>query len=286
MIRRRLLVLVAAIATPLPAVATDLILPVFALNAEFPDGRRQSTELYLVNPGPHPVQVGIAELLPGWVRRPAPCGEFMSSTRVIPPRSAVVWTASGIATDLGCAEEAMGALALRSDGPIRISGRLVSHAEAEAVPRRGPAPQGVLSGPGQVVEAIPVNRLPGPTTLLVPALLWHRNSCGDPDFTSVVQLANPGDAPVTATFYLPPEGRRAVRVNGRVEALPHQVVVEPGRFRQYRVEPLPRPDGLCLEPESFDLEVVIDGPLAVVGTVLDHAAGDGRTVRAVDLERD
>jgi hypothetical protein len=144
----------------------------------------------------------------------------------------------------------------------------------------------VLSGPGQVVEAIPVSRLPGPTTLLLPALLWHRNPCGDPDFTSVVQLANPGEAAVTATFYLPLEGRRAVRLNGRVEALPHQVVVEPGRFRQIRIEPLPRPDGLCLEPESFDLEVVVDGPLAVVGTVLDHAAGDGRTVRAVDLERD
>ena len=32
-----------------------------------------------------------------------------------------------------------------------------------------------------------------------------------------------------------------------------------------------RPDEVCLEPESFDLEVVIDGPLVVYGSVIDDA---------------
>jgi hypothetical protein len=285
-IRRTLALFVVAIALPLQAAATDLVLPMFALNAELTDGRRQSTELYLVNPGTKPVQVGISAILPGRVRRPTPCGEFMSPTRVIPPQSAVVWTASGLATDLGCADEALGALELRSDGPIRISGRLVTHGDDETTPNLGVTPQGVLSGAGQVVEAVAVNHLPGPTTLLVPALLWHRNPCGSPDFTTNVAFANPGSEPVTATLYVPSEAARAIRVNGRIEALPHHVVIEAGRWKRLDIAPLPRHGNLCLEPESFDLEVVIDGPLAVIGTVFDRAGGDGRTVRAVDLERD
>ena len=106
----------------LSAVAEELILPVFALNAENPDGSRWSTEVYLVNPTPDPVSVAIAGLLPGRVNRPTPCGQFMSPTRVVPPQSAVLWTASGLATDLGCAEEVLGALKLHADGPVRCHG--------------------------------------------------------------------------------------------------------------------------------------------------------------------
>ena len=79
-----LLLLVAAL--PIHSAAEELILPVFALNAQGPDGSRWSTEVYLVNPTTQPVPVSIAGLLPGRVLRSTPCGQFMSQTRVVPPQ--------------------------------------------------------------------------------------------------------------------------------------------------------------------------------------------------------
>jgi hypothetical protein len=277
---RHLFVLIVLVALPIQAAATELILPVFALNHPHADGSRWSTEIYLVNPNPRPVQVSLAGLLPGKIERPAPCGQFMSQTRVVPPQSAVVWTASGLATDLGCAVEALGALKLRADGPIRVTGRLVNH------PDHGEkTPLGVLSGGGQQIAALPTARLPGPTTFLLPALLWHRNPCGDPAFTTVVGFANPGTEPVSVTLYLPEERRRAIRVNRRTVALPHQIVVEPHQWKQISIAPRDRGEGICLEPESFDLEIVTDGPLAVYGSVTDRGSMDARFVEPVDLHR-
>ena len=48
---------------------------------------------------------------------------------------------------------------------------------------------------------------------------------------------------------------------------------------------MPRPFEGCFEPESFDLEVVIDGPLAVYGLVTDRTSMDGRVVEPVDLQK-
>jgi len=276
---RWIILLLVIFTIPLQAAAEDLILPVFALNAPHPDGSRWSTEVYLVNPTPQPVQVAIAELIPGRVSRPTPCGQFMSQTRVVPPQSAVIWTASGLATDLGCADEVLGALKLIADGPVRVTGRMVRHPDMG-----GSTPHGILSGGGQSVAAIPLDSLPGPTTLLLPALLWHRKPCGAIDFSTLVGFANPGDEPVGVTIYLPEEARRAVRINGRVVALPHHFEVAPKRWTQFSITPLGRSDEVCLEPESFDLEIVIDGRLAVYGSVFDHRSMDGRMVEPVDLE--
>ncbi len=276
----RSLVLVFAFAVlPIFTAADELILPVFALNAQNPDGSRWSTEIYLVNPSPEAVPVAIAELLPGKVSRPTPCGRFMSPTRVVPPRSAVLWTASGLATDLGCAEQVIGALKLHTDGPVRVTARMVRHMELDESNSMG-----VLSGDGQSIAALPVESLPGPTTLLLPALLWHRNPCGEPSFTTDVGFANPGLDPVTVTFYMPKEPESAIRINKRTVALPHQIVIAPGRWKKIGVAPMPRPFEGCFEPESFDLEVVIDGPLAVYGSVTDRTSMDGRMVEPVDLQ--
>jgi hypothetical protein len=279
MIIRILVLTLVVFAMPALGAAEELILPVFALNAQNPDGSRWSTEVYLVNPTPEPVSVAIAELLPGRVSRPTPCGQFMTPTRVVPPQSAVLWTAAGLATDLGCADEVLGALKLHADGPVRVTARLVRHfSTGEATPL------GVLSGEGQSLAAIRVTDLPGPTTLLLPALLWHRNPCGDPSFTTDVGFANPGTEAVTVTLYLPKESQRALRVNDRTVALPYQMVIEAGRWTQIGLDPLPRPFEGCFEPESFDLEVVIDGPLAVYGSVMDGRSMDGRMVAPVDLQ--
>jgi hypothetical protein len=278
--QRSILCLIILLALPFHAAAVELILPVFALNADSPDGRTRSSEVYLVNPTPDPIQVTLDDFLPGRVHRPAPCDQFMSPTRVVPPRSAVLWTATGLATDLGCADEVLGALILRADGPVRISGRMVHGTGSESFP------SAVLSGGGQPFTAVPIDSLPGPTTLLMPALLWHRNPCGEPAFRTSVGFANPGRDPVTVTVFLKGEGRRAMRVNGRIAALPYQIEVGAGRWRELRLDPVNRAEELCLDPESFDLELIIDGQLAVYGTVVDHRSGDARTVAPVDLEHD
>jgi hypothetical protein len=80
------------------------------------------------------------------------------------------------------------------------------------------------------------------------------------------------------------EKRRAIRINGATVALPHQLVIEPQTWKQYRLAPMDRPGKICLDPESFDLEVAVDGPVAVYGSVVDHQSADGRMVAAVDLE--
>ncbi len=279
MIFRRFFILCVLLGLPLSAIAEELILPVFALNARNPDGSRSSTEIYLVNSTPEPVQVAIAGLLYGRVQRLNPCGQFMSQTHVVPADSAVLWTASGLATDLGCVDEFLGALKLHADGPLRVTGRMVHHADfGEGTPA------GILSGPGQPVAALPTTELPGPTVLLLPTLLWHRNPCGETAFSTRVGFANPGFDPVTVTIDLPKEGRRAIRIDGRPVALPHQFVVESETWVEFGVSPMDRPDEVCLEPESFDLELVIDGPLAVYGSVFDHRSKDGRMVEPVDLE--
>lgn len=279
LIRTFVLTLVLA-ALPIFGSAEELLLPVFALNAENPDGSRWSTEVYLVNPTPDPVSVDIAGLIPGRVSRPTPCGQFMSPTRVVPPQSAVLWTASGLATDLGCAEEVLGALKLHADGPVRVTARMVRHTDTGDT-----TPFGVLTGGGQSVGALRVNDLPGPTTLLLPALLWHRNPCGEPSFTTSVGFANPGAEAVTVSLYLPKESKRAIRVNNNAVALPHQLVVGAGRWKQIDVQPMPRPFEGCFEPETFDLEVVIDGPLVVYGSVTDGRSMDSRMVVPVDLQQ-
>jgi len=276
---RRCFILCLLLGLPLTAVTDDLILPVFAVNAHNPDGSRSSTEVYLVNSTPGPVQVAIAGLLFGSVKRSAPCGQFMSQTHVVPAESAVLWTASGLATDLGCVDEFHGALKLHTDGPLRVTGRMVNHSDLGDA-----TPVGVLSGSGQSVAALPAKELPGPTTLLLPTLLWHRNPCGEIAFSTRVGFANPGFNPVTVTIDLPQERRRAIRIDGRPVPLSHQFVVEPETWVELEISPMDRQDDICLEPESFDLELVIDGPLAVYGSVVDNRSRDGRMVEPVDLE--
>lgn len=279
MIIRRLLLFIVVAGLALPAAAEELILPVFALNAGNADGSRTSTEVYLVNTTPEPVQVAISGLLLGKIQRSTTCGQFMSQTHVVPPESAVLWTASGLASDLECAAEVLGALTLRADGELRVTGRMVRHTgSAEATP------MGVLSGSGEAITALPTKRLPGPTALLLPTLLWHRNPCGDTAFSTTIGFANPGIDPVTVTIDVPDERRRAIRIDGRPVPLPHQLVVEPESWTQLGISPLDESDEVCLEPESFDVELLIDGPLAVYGSVLDHRSGDGRMVEPVDLD--
>ncbi len=262
----------------LPAAAGELVLPVFALNLEGRTGGFWSSELYLTNPTDIPVQVELARFLPGAIVKPTPCDFFMPPTRVVPPQSAVVWSAAGLATDLGCAQTASGGLVLRADGPVHVTSRLVNLAASED--RGSPA---VLSGRGEAFEAIPREQLPGAGSHLLPALMWHRKPCASPAFDTFVGFTNPGPEPVHVLLDVPHEGRRVLRVNGRDVSLPYQLEIPPFSWSQLRLSPSVDEDTPCGNIESFLARIDVDGPLAIYASVIDRASGDPRTVTPVPL---
>jgi hypothetical protein len=279
MIRRHLMLSMMLILTTLPAAATELVLPVFALNLEGRSGELWSSEVYLTNPGDQPVQVEIARFLPGNIHKPAPCDFFMAPTRVVPPQSATVWTAAGLATDLGCAESARGGLVLRADGPIHVTSRLVNRAGMD-----NDVDSTVLSGRGEAFEATPRRLLPTSGSHLLPALLWHRNPCDDgSDFDTFVGFANPGPDPVEVKLDIPHESGRAVRINGREVFLPHNVTIPGGKWRQFRLAPSEEEGAPCGSSESFLVRVEINAPIAIYASVIDRKSGDPRTVSPVPL---
>ena len=276
---RTLLLWMILALTALPVAAAELVLPVFALNLEGRSGDLWSSEVYLTNPGDQPVQVEIARFLPGNISKPAPCDIFMAPTRVVPPQSATVWTAAGLATDLGCAESARGGLVLRADGPIHVTSRLVNRAGIEADEESS-----VLSGRGEAFEAIPMKRLPAPGSHLLPALMWHRNPCGTgSDFDTFVGFANPGPDPVEVELDIPHESGRAVRINGQEVFLPHNVTIPGGKWRQYRLAPSEEEGAPCGSVESFLVRLETDAPVAIYASVIDRKSGDPRTVAPVPL---
>jgi hypothetical protein len=258
--------------------AGELVLPAFALNLEGRSGDHWSSEIYLTNPSDQPVQVELARFLPGKIDKPTPCDLFMPPTRVVPPYSAAVWTAAGLATDLGCAERARGALVLRADGPVHVTSRLVNFVGGDE--DDGPT---VLSGRGEGFEAIPIEDLPEAGTHLLPALMWHRNPCEKSSFDTFVGFANPGPDPVTVHLDIPHESARAVRIGGEDVFLPHSLTIPAGSWRQIRLSPTPDAGTECGGVESFLVRVATDGRVAIYASVIDRESGDPRTVSPVPL---
>jgi len=236
MFRRCFLTIVTLVLAVVPAVAGELVLPVFAHNLEGRAGNLWSSEIYLTNPGEQPVLVELARFLPGNISKPTPCDLFMPPTRVVPPQSAAIWTANGLATDLGCADSA------------------------------------VLSGRGEAFEAIPIERLPAAGAHLLPALLWSRSPCGEHAFDTFVGFANPGADPVEVVLDIPDEGGRAVRMNGREVFLPFRVLIPANSWRQFRLAPATDEGSPCGTVESFLVRITIDAPLAMYASVIDRAS--------------
>jgi len=108
--RSTLLLISAALAALAPAAvgAETLVIPFVAHNSKGEDGALWSSEIYLTNLSLQPVQVSLLDFLPGTIDRSRPCDRPTAPTRVVPPMSSVVWAASGLATDLGCADRAFG----------------------------------------------------------------------------------------------------------------------------------------------------------------------------------
>lgn len=281
MTTRHLLLWMILALVALPATAGELVLPAFALNIEGREGDLWSSEIYLTNPGDQPVQVELLRFLPGNIRKPTPCDLFMAPTRVVPPQSAVVWTASGLATDLGCAESARGGLVLRADGPVHVTSRLVNLTEID-----NEDVSTVLSGRGEAFEAVPYSQLPAAGRYLLPALMWHRNPCERSEFDTFVGFANPGSDPVEVTLDVPHEKGRIVRLNSREVYLPHRITVHAGSWRQFRLSPVAGEGAPCGDVESFLVRVETGAQVAVYASVIDRRSGDPRTVSPVLLSTD
>jgi len=281
MCHRSILPILLLLLAATPSMASELVLPVFAHNIEGRSGSLWSSEIYLTNPGEQPVLVELARFLPGNISKPTPCDLFMPPTRVVPPQSATVWTANGLATDLGCAESARGGLVLRADGPVHVTSRLVNLGGDED---QGSA--AVLSGRGEAFDAIPIERLPAAGVHLLPALMWSRNPCGELAFDTFVGFANPGADPVEVVLDIPHESGRAVRINGREVFLPHRLVIPGNSWDQFRLTPAADEGSPCGTVESFLLRVTIDAPLAIYASVIDRRSGDPRTVVPVPLTTD
>ncbi len=275
---RYMIITVLLLCTALPAAAGELVLPVFAHNLDGRNGNIWSSEIYLTNPSDQPVLVEIARFLPGNIDKPTPCDLFMGPTRVVPPQSATVWTASGLATDLGCAERVRGGLVLRADGPVHITSRLVNLVGNEDMD-----PGMVLSGLGEAFEAMPIEDLPPAGAYLLPALMWHQNPCGTPAFDTAIGFSNPGFAPVEVTLDVPHETGRTATLDGRQIALPYLLKVPAGSWRQYRLAPS-KNEGPCGDVESFLVRLETSAPLAFYASVIDRKSGDPRTVLPVSLE--
>jgi hypothetical protein len=278
MILRHLMFWIIFALAALPSAAGELVLPAFALNLEGRHGDLWSSEIYLTNPSDQPVQVELARFLPGNISKPTPCDFFMPPTRVVPPYSAAVWTAAGLATDLGCAERARGGLVLRADGPVYVTSRLVNLAG-----RDDDEASTVLSGTGEAFEAIPVEKLPAAGSHLLPALMWHRNPCDASSFDTFIGFANPGPDPVEIRLDVPHELARSVQINGRDVFLPYSLIVRGGSWRQYRLSPTVEEGAPCGGVESFLLRVETDAPVAIYASVIDRKSGDPRTVAPVPL---
>jgi hypothetical protein len=282
MMRSTLLLMSAAFVALAPTVvgAESFVIPFVAHNARGQDETLWSSEIYLTNLGAQPVQVSLIDFLPGALERSRPCDRPTAPTRVVPPLSSVVWTASGLATDLGCADRAIGSLVLSADGPIHVVSRTVNHPAGTDHARRG-----LLAGPGQEVEAISVDQLPGPGESLLPALIWHRNTCGPREFDTYLGFANPGDVPVVAVLDVPPAAADGGVLVDDVEVeLPHAIRVPARSWLQIHLEPKDDPTVRCLGPASFAATVTTDGPLAMYGSVVSRGSSDPRTVLPVPLD--
>ena len=202
----------------------------------------------------------------------------MTPTRVVPPHSATVWTAAGLATDLGCAAEARGGLVLRADGPVHITSRLVN--VSQATKKQSGA---VLTGRGEAFEATPVEELPPAGVHLLPALMWHRNPCESSDFDTVIGFSNPAPDPVEVIIDLPHENGRSVTIGDSEVYLPTIIQIPGNSWRQFALQPEAEKDAPCGNIESFLVRVETAAPLAIYASVIDRTSGDPRTVTPVPL---
>lgn len=273
MLRR--FILTAVLLVTLPAGAADYILPVFALRVPGEGGSVWTSEVWVTNPGPNLVRVYEGGLI-GRTTGAPPCLPIVQPSLTLAAHSTQVWSTGELSIGIGCPETAAGALRFHSEGPLQIASRIVN-TRGNAIP-----PDGPLRGFGQEVTAYSIDSLLD-RFLVLPGVVWHPNSCGPAAFDTNVFFANPDNAPVRISITVEGGNEEELIVDGTAVKTPFVFTIERGEFRQHRLAGAGNPMlPVCLPPVVGSFWMELDGPLSILGSVVDRSTGDARTVVPIE----
>lgn len=268
------------LAVAVTAMAGDVILPTFAWNIPGKGGNNWSSDVYVTNPGPVAIEVTLAEVFIGRLREGHPCLPPSPVRIRVPAYSTTAWVAAHVFMDLGCPEQVLAGLLLRSDHLFVVNSRMVNT-------RSTPSPESFnpLQGLSQEVPGIPVEALLRRDEVYqVPGLGWEPAPCGPPQFENYLQIANPNGEEVTITIGLDPGfGSDGLAIDGKPVTVPHQVVVKGRSWAQVRVGPVLVEGGQCMPPGVDDLFVRPSAPVALYASVVDRKTQDPRTMMPVKV---
>ena len=260
--------------------AEERALPTFAYHVRGKVGNLWTSEIYLSNPGERTITVELADWVLSYTPPEHPCAAPFIGRHDVPPQGSIVWPAREISQGLGCVEPIVGGLVFRSDDVFALGSRLVN--ERTATGGDGGL---LLRGVGQDVPGVAIAEPgAGERIYLLTTLVWHPNSCGPALFETYLNLTNFGDSPATLVLELTGEnGMPTLMLNGHEVTLPAVVTVPARSFRQVLVGPAPSMLPVCLAPALFDLRLTVSGSLTVIGSVVDRASNDARTVVPVPV---
>ena len=269
--------LVVVLLTPLTTQTQEteqIVVPAVAYGLPGFGDNLWTSEIYFTNPTSVGGTVQMGYILPGYTVPPDAwnsCGWTGPWTAHIEGHSSERYA---VGADLCVAQEAVGAYVFEVSEGMTISSRMVNH-DPEAIASCCP----FLSGFGTEVPGIPLDELPQAGAHLLPALVWHPERCGPRTFDTYVGFANPYDVEVNVTIDL--AGDSADPSNPE---FPQNLTVPALSWQQIAIRPPTSDAATCGEPELFDLQVVIDAPLAVYASVVDRGRQDGRVVMPLPID--
>ncbi len=272
--RRLVLAALVALWGASAAFAGDIVVPVIAWDAPGSYNNLWSTEVYLINPTSQDLQVILPKPLPLRMTVIHPCDPPVHPWTV-PAQSSLLVSASELNTVIGCPGTYVGGLVFSSVAPgLAVATRMTNHKATGLAPDTG-----LLAGFSQEVPGIATSNLPSPGgEYMLPALTWHQFPCGPTAFDTYVYFANPNNTDATVTL-VPPSGKTmSLMIGGAQVDLPYTVTVPANRDVQLALQPLNAGPVICSPPSLFDLFFEVSEPVAVLGSVVDRASNDARTV--------
>jgi hypothetical protein len=257
----------------------EYVVPAFAYHLAGVGDNLWSSEIYITNPSGQEAAVRVGEFLPGKITIPVPCGPPSGIPREVPPLSTIVWTAVDIARELGCATEAVGALTFVADREVAISSRMVNEITGP------PVQEGFIPGFGLEYPAFAAEATSGAgDRLLLPALVWHPESCSNPGFETAVGVVNLEQQAITVQLsFSGDRGPSQVYIDGELLESPFNFTVHARGWRQIEFSPPDGDDQNCKPAEVVDLLLAPSGEAMAYATVVDRSTQDGRIVLSIDV---
>ena len=239
-------------------------------------GNVWTTEIYLINPTENDLQVTGPRSLPLRTSEPAESCFWPGFPWVVPAGGSLLIPADSLNAAMGCPSVYVGGAVFDADPGTVVHGRTVNHKSV------APAESGqFLAGLGQEIAGVGAADLPSPgTDYLLAALLWDAAQYCASLYDVYVYVANPGMADATITLVSVNWGIEAMYVNGARVTLPYTIDVPAGREVQLALQPIAGgPTEWCSHyARLLDITFRVSAPLAVLGTVVDRATNDARTV--------